>query len=107
MSARSAIYADDARPYGSPAIYASHADQCQRCNQCDLCEHGAVPPETADSERLVSTTTAAKALGVHQTTLSRWAAAGHVKPAQKTIGGHMRWNLDDLRAQVERITSTD
>ncbi|ALE85671.1 hypothetical protein XF36_23070 [Pseudonocardia sp. HH130629-09] len=60
--------------------------------------------EPQDPQRLVSTTQAAKALGVHQTTLSRWAAAGHVKPAQKTVGGHMRWKLDDLRKQVAAIT---
>lgn len=53
---------------------------------------------------LVSTTQAAKALGLSQSTLSRWVKAGHIKPTQKTIGGHMRWDLDDLRRQIAEIT---
>ena len=57
-----------------------------------------------DRPPLVSTSAAAKELGVDQSTLYRWAKAGHVKPAQKTVGGHMRWDLDDLRRQVAQIT---
>ncbi|MCD2191725.1 hypothetical protein LN037_31810 [Actinomycetospora sp. SF1] len=34
----------------------------------------------------------------------RWASAGHVTPARKTVGGHLRWDLDDLRKQVAEIT---
>lgn len=66
----------------------------------------AVPPQDADPVRLVSTTQAAKALGIHQSTLSRWASAGHVHPTQKTVGGHMRWDVEDLRRQVEKITGS-
>jgi excisionase family DNA binding protein len=57
-----------------------------------------------DEEPLVSTAEAARALNVDRATLSRWAKAGHVRPAQKTIGGHMRWNLEELRRQVRSIT---
>ena len=57
---------------------------------------------------LVSTTRAAKELGLSQSTLSRWVKAGHIKPTQKTIGGHMRWDVDDLRRQIdEKITNSD
>jgi len=61
-------------------------------------------PTAPDPSRLVSTTQAAKALGISQSTLSRWTKAGHVKPAQRTIGGHMRWDLDALREEVRKLT---
>ncbi len=57
------------------------------------------PERTARA--LVSTTTAARALGVSQPTLSRWAAAGLITPAQRTLGGHMRWDLAKLRAELQ------
>jgi predicted site-specific integrase-resolvase len=69
-------------------------------NVSDLCEHAKV----TDRPNLVSTAAAARELGVSTSTLTRWAHAGHVKPAQKTIGGHLRWNLEDLREEVRRIT---
>nr|WP_238592012.1 MULTISPECIES: MerR family DNA-binding transcriptional regulator [unclassified Pseudonocardia] len=37
-------------------------------------------------------------------TLRRWARAGRVKPAERTLGGQDRWDLHDLREQVRRIT---
>jgi excisionase family DNA binding protein len=49
----------------------------------------------------VTTGYAAKALGVGLTTLQRWAHAGLVTPAFTTPGGHFRWDLDDLRAQLQ------
>ncbi|MGD9527760.1 MAG: helix-turn-helix domain-containing protein [Pseudonocardia sp.] len=64
-------------------------------------------PEGETGPRLISTTQAAKALGISQSTLSRWTKAGYVRPAQRTIGGHMRWDLDDLRRQVAEITDPD
>jgi len=52
------------------------------------------------SAKLVSTSEAARQLGVNQSTLSRWAAKGIVQPAQRTVGGHMRWDIEKLRAQL-------
>ena len=52
---------------------------------------------------LVSTGTAAKAIGVAPTTLQRWAHAGLVKPALVTAGGHFRWNMETLRGQLPRV----
>ena len=52
---------------------------------------------------LVGTGEAARALGVDRTTLQRWNHAGLVTPAGETLGGHVRWNLDDLRRQVDAI----
>jgi 8-oxo-dGTP pyrophosphatase MutT (NUDIX family) len=61
------------------------------------CESGAM---TGDAKRLVSSTVAADALGVHPGTLWRWHKSGRVKPAFTTVGGHLRWDLDDLRRQI-------
>jgi DNA-binding transcriptional MerR regulator len=57
---------------------------------------------TEDRE-LIGTGDAARALGVNRTTLARWATAGVVTPATRTVGGHLRWNLDQLREQVAKI----
>jgi excisionase family DNA binding protein len=48
----------------------------------------------------VSTGEAARALGVGLTTLRTWAAEGKVTPAYRTPGGHLRWDLADLRRQL-------
>lgn len=45
---------------------------------------------------------AARSIGVSSATLTRWAAAGTVTPAETTAGGHYRWDLASLRAQVRR-----
>lgn len=52
------------------------------------------------SKPLVGTHVAASAVGIHPTTLSRWAAAGRVTPAWRTAGGQYRWNIADLRRQL-------
>ena len=49
----------------------------------------------------MNTGEAAKALGIARATLQRWAQAGIVKPAWRTAGGHMRWDLDQLQEQAE------
>ena len=51
----------------------------------------------------VTTGTAARAVGVSLTTLQRWAHAGLVQPALRTAGGHFRWDLDSLRAQLRAL----
>jgi DNA-binding transcriptional MerR regulator len=53
--------------------------------------------------RLVGSGEAAKAVGVHVRTLQDWAKAGLVTPAGKTAGGHARWDVDDLRAQLRAL----
>lgn len=59
-----------------------------------------------DRSHLVSTTEAAKHLGIAQSTLSRWVSQGLVTPTWRTPGGHMRWDLDDLEAQLDRMGDT-
>lgn len=75
---------------------------CKRLTCGDLCNDQPVEPDP-----LLSTAEAARELRVVRSTLSRWAAAGYVTPAHRTIGGHLRWNLDDLRRQVDAITNRE
>lgn len=53
--------------------------------------------------RYVTTGVAARALGISTATLTRWVANGTVTPAQTTAGGHYRWDLPVLRAEVQRL----
>jgi excisionase family DNA binding protein len=58
-------------------------------------------------ERLVSTGEAARSLGISARTLARWAQEGLVTPALTTAGGHYRFDVDDLRAQLVEIAKKD
>lgn len=53
--------------------------------------------------RFITTGQAAREIGVSAATLTRWVQAGKVRPAETTAGGHHRWVLSDLRAQVRAI----
>ncbi|GAA5158056.1 MULTISPECIES: helix-turn-helix domain-containing protein [Amycolatopsis] len=50
---------------------------------------------------LVPTKDAAKAVGVDRRTLQRWVSEGSVKPTLTTAGGHHRWNIEDLKRQLD------
>lgn len=56
---------------------------------------------------LVRTAEAARVVGVSAATLRRWARAGLVTPATKTLGGQDRWDLDALRQQIADATAGD
>ena len=56
---------------------------------------------------LVPTSEAARALGLSARSLSRWAADGRVEPDLVTPGGHMRWDVERLRAQIVAIHDRD
>lgn len=56
--------------------------------------------------QLVGTGKAAAAVGVNPATLWRWERDGHVAAETRTVGGQLRWNIDDLRRQIEAITDT-
>ena len=58
------------------------------------CEHDPV------TERYLSTSEAARALRIDRTTLVRWIKRHGLKPADRTLGGHYRWDLEDLRRQL-------
>jgi 8-oxo-dGTP diphosphatase len=49
---------------------------------------------------LITTGEAARELGVSRETLNAWVRDGKVIPHSKTIGGHMRWDLEQLRRQI-------
>src|ERR1700730_2104509 len=51
----------------------------------------------------VTTGAAARSIGISAATLTRWAAADLVTPAERTAGGHYRWDLAALRAQVRKL----
>lgn len=48
----------------------------------------------------MSTSEAARALNVDRTTLARWVRDYGLKPTDTTLGGHYRWDLDDLKRQL-------
>lgn len=52
----------------------------------------------------VPTAAAAKALNVTKSTLLRWMRAGIVTPVDTTVGGHHRWDVDELRRQLRART---
>lgn len=60
-----------------------------------------------DRPRLVSSTAAARVVGVDPTTLWRWHTAGIVTAATTTVGGHLRWDLEDLQRQIQRRAEGD
>lgn len=51
----------------------------------------------------VTTSAAARALGVNRVTLTRAVKAGRITPASTTPGGHYRWDLSALKAQWNRL----
>ena len=57
----------------------------------------------AATSKLLTTGAAAREVGVDPSTLSRWAQAGTVRPEGRTAGGHLRWDLAKLRAQLDAL----
>lgn len=70
------------------------------------CSRGLHPLRWVWNRRLVpeptylTSSAAARALGVGRTTLWRWQRAGEIHPAWTTPKGHARWDLADLRRQL-------
>lgn len=57
--------------------------------------------------KLVTTGVAADAIGVAHNTLYEWWKTGAVTPVLVTPGGHARWDLDDLKAQLRANRDTE
>lgn len=55
---------------------------------------------------LVTTAEAARILGVTPHFLSRWAHQGRLTPAAPTPDGHLRWDLIDLKRQLDIFVTT-
>lgn len=51
---------------------------------------------------MITTGDAARAIGVTRETLNAWTRAGKVTPHNRTMGGHMRWDVADLLRQLDR-----
>jgi predicted DNA-binding transcriptional regulator AlpA len=52
------------------------------------------------TRQLLSTPAAARAVGISIATMFRWMSAGKIRPDSTTVGGHHRWDVDQLRAQI-------
>lgn len=50
----------------------------------------------------VTTGQAARELGVDIRSLQRWVKAGLIEPDHVTPGGHMRWDVERVRADLRR-----
>ena len=51
----------------------------------------------------MTTSQAAKALGISSRTLARYAENGVLLPALVLPSGHRRWDLDDVREQLRAL----
>lgn len=51
----------------------------------------------------VGITQAAEALGVSVKTLTRWVKDKKVRPTSYTVGGHSRFDVEELKRSVEAI----
>jgi excisionase family DNA binding protein len=55
---------------------------------------------------LLTTGQLAKAIGVTPQSVARWVRDGWITPAEVTAGGHYRFRLDDVRAQLRERRRT-
>jgi predicted site-specific integrase-resolvase len=53
--------------------------------------------------RMLTTAEAADVIGIHRKTLSKYVADGKVKPTLRLPSGHMRWEVEDLKAQLRAL----
>jgi excisionase family DNA binding protein len=56
-----------------------------------------------DDQALLTSSEAARALGLGKSTITRYVREGKIKPTWATPGGHARWRLDDLRNQLDSL----
>lgn len=59
------------------------------------------------ARRLVTTAELARSLGLAPRTIQRYRRNGWLKPAEVSIGGHARWDIDDVRAQMQALRDRD
>lgn len=52
---------------------------------------------------LLTTTQAAKVFGISGRTLARYVERGQLRPTLVLPSGHLRWDLDDVRRQLEEL----
>jgi excisionase family DNA binding protein len=52
---------------------------------------------------LVTTTQAAREVGVARSTLVSWVHQGWLEPHATTMGGHYRWDVDRLKDEIRAV----
>jgi predicted site-specific integrase-resolvase len=55
---------------------------------------------------MLTTSQAADSIGISRKTLARYVADGKIRPTLRLPSGHMRWDPDDLRAQLRALDPT-
>jgi hypothetical protein len=62
-------------------------------------------PRKPQDRDWVTTGPAAEALGVHPNTLGRWYREGLVTPVATTARGQTRWDIADLKRQINTLNA--
>lgn len=57
--------------------------------------------------KLLTSGQLADELGISPGTVARYARQGWLVPAETTMGGHLRWDLEDVRRQMEALRRRD
>ena len=52
------------------------------------------------ARRLITTAELARTLGLAPRTIQRYRRLGWLVPAEVSMGGHARWDVEDVRAQM-------
>lgn len=55
------------------------------------------------ADRWLTTGQLAKETGLSHSTLTAYAASGALVPAWRTPGGHLRWDLEDAKHQLQEL----
>lgn len=58
-------------------------------------------------DALLTTTEAARRLGIHPRTLTKYVRDGKVRPTMRLPSGHFRWDLEDVRRQLDEQGGDD
>lgn len=53
--------------------------------------------------RMLTTREAAHGIGIAGSTLAKYVREGKIKPTIRLPSGHLRWDLDDLKAQLRDL----
>lgn len=59
--------------------------------------------DVPDDRSLVTTSDAARRVGVARSTLWRWVTLGWIEPHHRTAGGHLRWDVERLARQIAQF----
>ncbi len=60
-----------------------------------------------ERRRLVTSGQLAEELGISTRTVSRYVREGLLTPTETTLGGHHRWDIDEVREQIRQLRQRD